>query len=164
MLGPSSIVGDKCLEFLRLLCGEIVKLGAIGFEIVDCHFAGWQFTAAEIMADFGAHSHLIVGEPTILDERLRADLTDQLENLGVKLRCDSALVDTGFGRNALGGPMNALGFLISTLQAQSWADKVQPGEVITTGTLTGLPYIRPGERWMVEVSGIDLTSLSITLT
>ena len=140
-----------------------VEWVAIGFEIVDCHFAGWQFTAAEIVADFGAHSRLIVGEPTMLDERLKGDLPDQLANLGVKLRCDSAMVDTGFGRNALGGPMSALGFLTSTLPAHSWADKVQPGEVITTGTLTGLPYISPGERWTVEVSGFDLTSLSIML-
>lgn len=142
---------------------DAVEWVAIGFEIVDCHFAGWQFTAAEIVADFGAHAHLIVGVPTLLDERLRAGLSDQLANLGVTLRCDSATVDTGVGRNALGGPMNALGFLMSALKTHSWVDKVQPGEVITTGTLTGLPHISPGEQWTVEVSGFQLKPLSIKL-
>ena len=142
---------------------DAVEWIAIGFEIVDCHFSEWQFTAAEIVADFGAHSRLVVGDPIMIDERLKASLSNHLENLSVKLRCDSAIVDTGFGRNALGGPLNALGFLISTLESQSWADKVHPDEVITTGTLTRIPYIHAGERWTVEVSGIDLASLSITL-
>jgi 2-keto-4-pentenoate hydratase len=142
---------------------DAVEWVAIGFEIVDCHYPAWQFTAAEIVADFGAHSRLIVGEPTMIDERLRAGLANLLENLGVKLRCDSAMVDTGFGRNALGGPINALGFLIATLESHSWADEVQRGEVITTGTLTGIPYIHAGERWTVDVSGIELAPLSIAL-
>lgn len=142
---------------------DAVEWVAIGFEIVDCHFTGWQFTAAEIVADFGAHSSLVVGSPMMLDEGLKADLPNLLENLGVNLRCDSKIVDTGVGRNALGGPINALGFLISTLESQSWAEKIRPGEVVTTGTLTGLPYIHPGERWTVDVSGIDLTPLSISL-
>ena len=142
---------------------DAIEWVAIGFEIVDCHFADWQFTAAEIVADFGAHSRLVVGKPTMIDAGLKPNLSKLLEALSVNLRCNSALVETGVGSNALGGPLNALGFLISTLDSHSWADKVQPGEVITTGTLTGLPFIHAGEQWTVEVSGIDLASLSIKL-
>ena len=140
-----------------------VEWVAIGFEIVDCHFAGWQFTAAEIVADFGAHARLVVGKPTMIDAGLKTKLSDRLEALSVNLGCNSTIVDTGVGRNALGGPMKALEFLLSALDTHTWADKVQPGEVITTGTLTGLPYIKPGEQWTVEVSGVDLAPLSITL-
>ena len=142
---------------------DAIEWVAIGFEIVDCHFAEWRFTAAEIVADFGAHSRLVVGKPTMIDEGLKNDLSSRLEALSVNLLCNSALVETGVGRNALGGPLKALGFLITALDTHSWADKVQPGEVITTGTLTGLPYIHAGEQWTVEVSGFDLASLSITL-
>ena len=70
---------------------------------------------------------------------------------------------TGVGSNALGSPIKALGFLIEVLESQSWADPLQAGEIITTGTLTSLPYISSGETWTVNVSGIDLPSLSIVL-
>ena len=142
---------------------DAIEWVAIGFEIVDCHFADWQFTAAEIVADFGAHSRLIVGEPLKVDERSRPALTRTLEELTVALRCDSTLIDRGVGSNALGGPLNTLGFLMDALDAQDWAEDLRTGEVITTGTLTGIPYIHPGECWTVEVTGMDLNPLSIQL-
>ena len=117
----------------------------------------------EIVADFGAHSRLIVGEPLKVDERSRPALTRTLEELTVSLRCDSSLIDTGVGSNALGGPLNTLGFLMDALDAQDWAEDLRTGEVITTGTLTEIPYIHPGECWTVEVRGMDLNPLSIQL-
>jgi 2-keto-4-pentenoate hydratase len=142
---------------------DAVEWVAIGFEIVDCHFADWQFTAPEIVADFGAHSRLIVGAPRVVDARSRPGLARTLEALTVALRCDSLLVDTGIGSNALGGPLNTLRFLTGALDSQDWADGLQPGEIITTGTLTGIPYIHPGERWTVEPAGMDLEPLTIDL-
>jgi len=142
---------------------DSVEWVAIGFEIVDCHFADWKFTAPEIVADFGAHSRLVVGKPLIVTELMRSGLSEMLENLNVQLICNDKVVDTGIGRNALGGPVNALGFLLERVRTQSWSDDVCGGEIITTGTLTELPYIYPGERWRTEVSGGDLQPLSIVL-
>lgn len=158
-------VGDRVSQvggdLSRLV--DSVEWVAIGFEIVDCHFAGWKFTAAEIIADFGAHSRLVVGKPLSVKDSMKSGLSKMLENLSVELRCNGKIVDTGVGLNALGGPLNALGFLLEKVRTQSWADEVCGGEVITTGTLTELPFIHPGERWVVEVAGADLQPLSITL-
>ena len=52
---------------------------------------------------------------------------------------------------------------MDALDAQDWAEDLRAGEVITTGTLTGIPYIHPGECWTVEVTGMDLNPLSIQL-
>jgi len=142
---------------------DSIEWVAIGFEIVDCHFENWKFTAPEIVADFGAHSKLIVGKPLIVTELMRNGLSKMLENLNVQLICNDKVVDTGIGRNALGGPVNALGFLLQKVKTQSWSDNVCGGEIITTGTLTGLPYIYPGEHWRTKVSGADLEPLSIVL-
>jgi len=143
---------------------DSVEWVAIGFEIVDCHFADWKFTAPEIVADFGAHSKLVVGKPLIVTELMRNGLSEMLEKLNVQLICNDKVIDTGIGRNALGGPVNALSFLLERVRTQSWSDDVCGGEIITTGTLTELPYIFPGERWRIEVSGGDLQPLTIMLT
>ena len=35
---------------------------AAGFEIVQCHFEGWRFAAADCTAAFGLHGALVVGD------------------------------------------------------------------------------------------------------
>ena len=42
---------------------------AAGFEIVQCHFEGWRFAAADCTAAFGLHGALVVGDPVMLDDR-----------------------------------------------------------------------------------------------
>ena len=37
------------------------------------------------------------------------------------------------------------------------------GEVVTTGTLTSLPYLRPGESYRVEVAGAPLAPVQLEL-
>ena len=35
---------------------------ALGFEIIDCPFPGWQFQPSDFVASFGLHAALVVGE------------------------------------------------------------------------------------------------------
>ena len=77
----------------------------------------------------------------------------------MQLRRGSELIATGFGRNALGSPLNALAYLRDVLDSQSWPDPLQGGEIITTGSLTSVPFILPGETWSVEVLGLGLETL-----
>jgi len=136
---------------------------APGFEIVDCHFADWQFTAADILADFGAHARLVIGAKVMVAERDRSSLKAALAGVTVELSCDSTVVATGVGSNALGGPVSALGYLCDTLAAQPWASPLKDGELITTGTLTDFPYVQSGQRWTTAFTGAGLGELTIDL-
>ncbi len=134
---------------------------AIGFEIVDSHFADWRFSGADAVADFGVHAALIIGTPWQLDAADRARLVATLPALKVMLRRGSEVVAEGEGRNALGSPLLALAHLANLLATQPSAPSLTAGEIITTGTLTPLPYVRDGERWTVEVEHAPLGALSI---
>ena len=35
---------------------------ALGFEIIDCPFPGWQFQPSDFVASFGLHAALVIGE------------------------------------------------------------------------------------------------------
>src|ERR1039458_4493519 len=37
---------------------------AVGFEIIDCPFPGWQFQPSDFVASFGLHAALVIGERT----------------------------------------------------------------------------------------------------
>ena len=121
---------------------------AHGIEIVQSHFPGWKFQAADTIADWGLHATLIVGEPLDV-KRLGADVLADIENFTVTLSCDGDVREQGKGSNALGSPLKAVCHLIRVLAKQEQAPPIQPGEVVTTGTLTAaLPIhpARPGIR------------------
>lgn len=136
---------------------------APGFEIVDCHYLDWEFNAADIVADFGAHAHLIIGEKHLLDADSRIKLDENLSAAEVVLKCDHAIVDRGVGANALDGPLAALANLHSTLAQQKSAGPLRANEIITTGTLTSIPFVAPGQEWSAAFTGAGLANLTLKL-
>ena len=134
---------------------------AIGLEIVDCHYADWQFTAAEAVADFGVHAALVIGPQwPVQNEDDIGHVVEMLPSMQVSMFCDDVLVAEGEGRNALGSPLLALAHLAQVPNAPP----LQAGQTITTGTLTPLPYIHAGQRWRVEVRGGPLLPLKLSLS
>lgn len=138
-----------------------VEWAAIGLEVVDSHYPGWQFTAAEAVADFGVHAALVIGRPWELKGVDPGAAAEALEGLRVALRRGDQTFAEGHGRNALGSPLLALGFLARVVAAQPWAPPLAAGEVITTGTLTPLPHLGRGERWRVDVTGAPLQGVEL---
>jgi 2-keto-4-pentenoate hydratase len=158
-------LNDKIAE---VASGEALLDAAIdwiapGFEIVDCHFADWKFNAADIVADFGAHARLVIGTKVAVKRSEVENLSSTLSEIPVTLRRGSTVIDTGVGRNALGGPIHGLGYLVETLKTQHWADGLAPGEIVTTGTLTHIPFVTAGERWSADFQPSFLGTLSSNL-
>lgn len=140
-----------------------IEWAAIGFEVVDSHYTDWRFTGPDAVADFGFHAALVVGTPWVVGSENRQRLRAVLESLRVTLRGSRDFVAQGEGRNALGGPLHALANLAEVLAAQPWAPPLAAGEIITTGTLTALPFVHPGESYRAEVEGAPLGALELEL-
>ena len=134
---------------------------AHGLEIVQSHFPGWEFQAADTIADWGLHATLIVGEPMDV-EQLGEEIVTDIENFTVTLSCDGDLREQGKGSNALGSPLKAVGHLINVIAKQSHTLSLQSGEMVTTGTLTPALPIIPGQTWSTNLSGIALSGLSVS--
>ena len=134
---------------------------AHGIEIVQSHFPGWKFKAADTIADWGLHATLIVGKPLEV-KRLGANVVADIENFTVTLSCEGDVREQGRGSNALGSPLKAVGHLISIIAKQPHASPIQSGEMITTGTLTAALPIRPGQTWSTNLKGIALSGISVS--
>jgi len=134
---------------------------AHGFEIVQSHFPGWMFKAADTVADNGLHGAYLLGPPLAVS-RLGADPVEALRSFSVELACDGAPRETGRGANALGSPLAALAHLVSVLADQP-AEALRAGEIVTTGTLTAAYRVRPGETWTTRIRGIALPGLELAL-
>ena len=132
-----------------------VGWAALGFEIVHCHFAGWRMAPADAIADGGLHGVLVVGERVPME----GSSVDHLSEVTVRLCHENDVVEHGSGAAALGGPTQAIGWLLRL----PGVDGLRTGEIVTTGTLTSAMPIAPGETWRVEAEGsIPLGELELT--
>ncbi len=142
---------------------ESVEWLALGFELVDCPFPDWKFQPADLVASFGFHAGLVVGKPRSVDRDSIPSLVGELGAFTVRLSKHGELVEEGGGRNVLRSPALCLGELASAIAARPGAEPLRPGELVTTGSLTTVPFIAAGERWDVGASGLDVPPLALDL-
>ena len=142
---------------------DAVEWLALGFELVDCPFPEWKFQAADLIASFGFHAGLVVGKPRFVDRDSIPSLVEELGAFTVRLSKNGELVEEGGGKNVLKSPALCLGELASAIVAQPGAEPLRPGELVSTGTLTAVPFIAVGERWDVVASGLDVPPLALDL-
>lgn len=119
---------------------------AHGVEIVHTHFDGWKFhAAADPVADFGLHGRLFVGprRPVADWPTLGADLAA----MTMVLQRGGEPCDQGLGALVLDGPLAALRHWLAAMAEQTPDVQPQPGDVVTTGTLTDAWPVAPGETW-----------------
>lgn len=136
---------------------------AHGFEIVQSHFPGWRFRAADTVVDWALHGALLVGPPQPV-ARLGPDAVAALETFDLTLICDDAQVESGTGANVLGSPLAAIAHLQSVLAGQPGAAPLQGGELVTTGTITTAQPVAAGQVWRSELKGISLPGLTLAFS
>jgi 2-oxo-3-hexenedioate decarboxylase len=145
---------------------EAAILGCIdwiahGFELVQCPFPDWQFTAADAIAAFTLHGALVLGPPIAVSGI--EDWAERLRSFTIALSKDGEQQASGGGASVLDSPLLAFAHLAELLAEQSRFAPVQAGEIVTTGTLTAPEPVAPGETWSTTLEGVDLPGLSITL-
>ena len=135
---------------------------AHGFEIVHTHFEGWQFEAPDTVADFALHGRLFIGERVPIDRF--EDPGQELAALKVTLSKNGREVESGIASIVLDGPLDALHTWLLAMQAQPHGWTVEPGHVVTTGTITDAWPMAPGERWQTTLSDARLPGLTLRTT
>jgi 2-oxo-3-hexenedioate decarboxylase len=128
---------------------------ALGFEIVQSHVRDWEFGYLDTIVDFGLHAKLIVGERRPVDAADVAWLT----TVEVMLSRNGEVVERGAAAHVDGGAIGSLRFLREDLRRAG--RDLQPGELVTTGSMTRVPKIAAGERWTLETLGDELPALTI---
>ena len=130
---------------------------AHAIEIVQCHHPQWKVTIADCTADNGLHGRLVLGTPVPVEKI--AGLAAALPFLKVTLRKGNEVKDQGIGSNVLGSPLLALAFLAEVLEKQG--EKLEPGEIISTGTLTDAHPVEAGETWSTSFQDFPISGLTI---
>ena len=136
---------------------------AIGFEIIDCPFPEWKFQPSDFVGSFGLHAALVIGERTQIRPDLIASLVNQLPQFKVRVSKRGELVEEGSGRNSLRSPALCLAELGAAIARRFPNEPLSAGEIVSSGTLTAGHPAGKGDVWTVEVEGLPLPPLTLTL-
>jgi 2-oxo-3-hexenedioate decarboxylase len=142
---------------------EATEWFALGFEIIDCVFPDWKFEPADFVASHGLHAALVVGEPVYVEPGNIAKLATEMAQFTVRLLRNNALVEEGAAKNALKSPALCVGELDEALKRRG-GETLQPGDLISTGTLTTSLPIAAGDTWIASLSGIPPSSLTLRVS
>lgn len=133
---------------------------ALGFEIVDSIYPDGKFQPADFVAAYGFHAALVVGKPCAVAVSAIPTLVEQLSTFSVKLLKNGALTAEGSGRNVLRSPALCLAELAAALSRQSGAEPLEPGDLVTTGSVVEAQPIGAGETWTAVVEGLPVTDVT----
>ena len=146
----------------RALLGCIDEV-AHGFEIVQSIYPGWAFTAPDAVAAFGLHGALLLG-PWHSATANEEEWKQALSTFTVDLLRNGEVVGQGHAANVLGGPLTALRHLVDLLARDLINPPLTAGEIVTTGTLTRVPPVAPGEMWSTTLTDVALEGIRVQFT
>jgi len=136
---------------------------AVGFEIIDCPYPEWKFQPSDFVASFGLHAALVIGERVAVQRENIPKLVEELAKFKVRMLKGGEFVEEGSGKNALRSPALCLAELGAATAKRFPEEPLGRGEIVSTGTLTAGHLTTAGDRWQVEVEGIELPSLALEL-
>ena len=70
-------------------------------------------------------------------------------------------VETGTGRNVLGGPVSAVQYLLQGIKDIPGEEPLNSGDLVTTGTLTDAKPLISGDTWEAHYHGLINGSLKL---
>jgi len=124
-------------------------------EIVDPRFADARAAGGlALIADNGAHGALVRGAAIADWQGL------DLVGAAVALSIDGAEVGRGTGAEPLGHPLNALAWLANERLRRG--DALRAGQLVTTGTCTGLVPAGPTSRAVADYGPLGTVELRFT--
>ena len=124
-------------------------------EVVGCRFEGGYggLGALRLVADMTAHTAFVSGRDTATWREL--DLVSHV----VKLFKNDKQVAEGCGANVLDGPLSVLEWTANHLS--QLGQSIKAGEVVTTGTCTGVTAVRPGDMAIADFGNLGQVELQI---
>ena len=132
---------------------EAVDAVLPAIEIVETRLADWRESEPLAqLADLQSHGALVLGAPSVIDPR---DI--DLRRIEAYLAFDGQPVASTYGAHATGDVWGLLQWLAAHCAARG--QPLRAGQVVTTGSCTGLLFAHDGAHVQAHLKGIGLVQL-----
>lgn len=129
-----------------------VEAVAAGIEIIDSRYRDFRFNLADVVADNASSSGFVLGP-------LHPAHTD-IANLGIAVRLDGAVVQTGSSAAILGHPIRSL--VAAARMVGEAGETLQPGDILLAGGVTEAVTLRAGMHVRAEVQSLGAVSFTVS--
>ncbi len=141
------------LDDLDFIAGRLDAVFA-AYELIDDSCADYaRLSAASMVADNVWNAGLVLGPAG--DPAAIADFS--------ALRCvledETGVLEEASSREVLGNPLRVVGWLSRNLARRG--RRLEPGQVISTGSIIRTRFVRPGERFRYSVEGLGPVELAV---
>jgi 2-keto-4-pentenoate hydratase len=132
----------------------VVTEALVTIELCDTRLANWNDTSALWrLADFQLNAALVIGSGR--QDWHTIDFTKQRAELWI----DGALAMEATGVHPYGNPIRLLPWLAAHCAARCGG--LHAGDIITTGTWTGMQFVQPGAQVITRFPGIGEASVTL---
>ena len=126
----------------------------IGIELASSPYAGINADGPCVtVSDHGNNAAVVLGEPVDPKE------WNRLDEIQVQTQIEGVTVGTASTATMLDGPFGAVRFLLANLAERGIA--VQPGWWVSSGAITGVHEVAPGQTVTATFEGLGEVSLAI---
>jgi 2-oxopent-4-enoate/cis-2-oxohex-4-enoate hydratase len=122
------------------------------FEIVDSRIADWKIKIQDTVADNASCGYFAVNSAAAMDPK-QVDLI----NCEMQVWKNGEKLSFGTGAEALGNPLTCVAWLANTLG--EYGISLSKGDIILSGSLVPLEYVKPGDKMSLDISGIGSLAL-----
>ncbi|HET7731480.1 MAG TPA: fumarylacetoacetate hydrolase family protein [Usitatibacter sp.] len=154
VLVPQGIVlGIECEVAFRLGRNGAVSEAFALIELCTTRYADWSAAdALSRLADFQSHGAFVLGSGTPAWQR---DYAGQR----VELRIEGKVVKSTVGGHPTGDLEGMLAWAVDHCASRGWA--LEPGDIVTMGSWTGIAPLAPGETATATFPGIGEARLTL---
>ena len=115
-------------------------------EIIDSRYDNFSFTLVDVIADNASSARFYLADQAFSPYQF------QLDEVGVVMRLNGEVVQTGAGAAVLGHPVRSVIEQVRMLARIGKA--IEPGMLVLTGGITEAIYVHPGDRVEIEFAGM----------
>jgi 2-oxo-3-hexenedioate decarboxylase len=140
---------DKAISMEEL--PDYIEKVAAALEVIDSRYQNFKFSLEDVVADNCSSAAFVLGDWW--------EFGTKVQNLGINLKINGKVVQTGNSNAILGNPFES--FIALSRMAEKYNTSIAAGSIVLAGAATSAVAVAPGDQVEGEFEGLGTVKLAV---